>query len=646
MKSKLSALAAGAANHAFARKCCGLAAYAIIGAGLAGAIGTCAAAPVAAAPQALDVDWRGYNNTYDGQRFSGLTGIDRRNVATLKPVCEVSLGDDGAFQSGLVVIGKSIFVTTAHTTAAVDATDCSVQWRHVYTPEEEEVYAVDRGAAYADGRVFRGTADGRLLAIDAATGKELWRAKVGDPTLGEFFSSAPIVWNGLVIMGPAGGDWGIQGRVAAFDAATGKEVWRFHAIPEKGEPGYETWTNPESTKNGGGATWTTYTLDPATGELFVPIGNPAADFAGQTRPGDNLYTDSMVVLDARTGALRWYYQLVANDTLDYDLGAAPMLYSDAQGRERVAIGGKDGHIYSVDRRSHSLLFKTAVTTIQPPAKEPDEQGVHACPGPQGGVEWNGTAFSPLTHAVYVGTVDWCATFKRGEAKKVASPLGAGHIFFGTGYTMDANGPHTGWVTALDDVSGKIRWRYHATSPVIAGVTPTASGLLFTGDMSGNFMAFDAANGKLLKKVVLDGPMAGGVATYAVDNRQYVAVTTGNTSRLVWHTSGTPKVVILTTGLPAGTALKKVAAAQPGEQLVKPKGGDAGAALFVQHCAACHGTHGEGISGPSLIGESTRKTQAETAAWIKNPQPPMPKLYPAPLSEADVDALAAYVNTLK
>jgi alcohol dehydrogenase (cytochrome c) len=439
-----------------------------------------------------------------------------------------------------------------------------------------------------------------------------------------------------------------MGRIVDFDAATGKEIWRFHTIPTGTEPGAETWKDPESAKSGGGGTWTTFALDAASGELFVPIGNPAADFAGSTRPGDNLFTDSVVALDARSGAVNWYFQLVANDTLDYDLGAAPMLYTDGDGRERVAVGGKDGHLYSLDRRTHATLFKAPVTTILNPDAKPTPEGVFACPGPLGGVEWNGPAFDPASHTIYVGTDDWCATFKRGEAHKENSPFGAGQFFLGGLYAMDKTDKQKGWVVALDGTTGKARWRYQAKSAVVAGVTPTASGLVFSGTLGGDFFALDAKDGKLLHKISFNSPLAGGVVTYAVEGKQYVAATTGNISRMIWLTTGTPKVVIMTTGLPAGYALKKTSAAVPGEHLTKVA--EAGSAharqLFTQYCAACHGTRGEGGSGPPLIGENLKKTQAEAVEWIKNPQPPMPKLYPAPLSDTDVDELATMVRNFK
>src|SRR5262249_2119712 len=188
--------------------------------------------------------WPTYNNDYDGRRFSPAKQITRANVATLKRVWEAQLGDAGSFHSGPIVIGTTIYVTTAHTTVALDATNCTIRWRHVYKPEQQEVYAVNRGAAYLDGRLFRGTADGRIFALDAATGKVIWQIKAGDPGVGEFFSAAPIAWNGTVFIGAAGGDWGIRGFMLALDAKTGKEKWRFYTIPMGSEQGAESWKKP------------------------------------------------------------------------------------------------------------------------------------------------------------------------------------------------------------------------------------------------------------------------------------------------------------------------------------------------------------------------------------------------------------------
>jgi len=331
-------------------------------------------------PAAENVGWPGYSNTYDGQRFARLDQINTSNVEQLKTVCELKLGEEGPFQTGPVVIGDTMFLTTAHTTVAMDSTTCAVHWRHVDASGQRDPISVNRGLAYLDGRVFRGMPGARLAALDAKSGKIIWDVKVGDLALGEFVSSAPVAWNGIVYVGLAGGDWGIRGRVMGFDATTGRELWRFYTIPMGSERGAETWHIPDTAKRGGGGMWTSYTLDTNSSELFVPVGNPAPDFAPDSRPGDNLFTNSVVVLDAKSGALKWWYQATPSDGFDYDIGAAPMLYSVGNGEGRVAIGSKDGHVYGVNRKTHALVFKTPVTTILNANKKPTREGIRACPG--------------------------------------------------------------------------------------------------------------------------------------------------------------------------------------------------------------------------------------------------------------------------
>lgn len=565
------------------------------------------------------------------------------NAQDLQEACEVDLGDPGALQPGPVVINDVLFVTTNHTVVALNAADCSLRWRYVYESQEDETWPVNRGVAYMDGRIFRGTGDGRLLAIDAATGKEIWRVKIADPSIGEFLSGAPAAWRGLVYTGPSGGDWGIQGRIAAFDAITGKQVWRFNLIPSPGEAGYETWHKPGTAKHGGGGTWTTFSLDPSSGELFVPVANPAPAYRADTRPGENLYTDSMVVLNAKSGALQWYYQLRANEGFDYDLAAAPVLYNDKDGNRRIAIGGKDGYLYILNRDTHKLISKTAVTTIRTPLTPPTPAGVFACPGATGGVEWNGPAFSPITNMIYVGSVDWCWYFYSGEPKYIPSVS-----YMGAGPVVKTGPKRTGWIYGLDASNGKTVWRHSTDSPVLSGVTPTAGGLLFSGESSGNLLVLNARDGAVLKTLNLGGSMGGGVITYTIANKQYVATTAGNMSRAGLSSGGdfTPRLIVMTTGLDEHRAIVHVKAF-PAEEAGRSRFGvDQGKAIYNVFCASCHGMSGKGgAESPPLQDESSRKSLPQIVEWIKNPAPPMPKLSP-PLMDAEVDAVARYVGQLK
>jgi alcohol dehydrogenase (cytochrome c) len=482
--------------------------------------------------------WLTYNNNFEGQRFSPLKQITPANVAQLKEVCRIKIGRSGAFQPGLIMIEGSLYLTFDTETIALDPTNCRVHWRDAYKPEQEEAWHVNRGVAFLDGRLFRGTGDARLIALDAKSGKMIWKDVVGNPAIGEFIAAAPIAWNGLVFVGVAGGDWGIRGRVMAFDAQTGREVWRFYTIPVGDEKGSDTW-KLDSGKRGGGGSWTTYTLDVSQAELFVPVGNPAPDFTTADRAGANLFSDSFVVLDAHTGALKWWYQLRSKDSHDVDLAAAPVIYNNSKGDAVVAAGGKDGRLYVVDRTTHNLLFKTEVTTIKNDTVDPTEAGITICPGVFGGVQWNGPAFDDANKTLYVGSVDWCSNLTSQRPQYMP-----GKPYLGGDFKQ--SGPGRGWVMAIDSDAGAVRWKYHADAPVVAGMTPTAGGVLFTGDMKGNFLIFDSKSGNLLRKIPTGGALAGGVITYELNGKQYVAFSSGNVSRSLWGIVGLPTIIIMRT----------------------------------------------------------------------------------------------------
>jgi alcohol dehydrogenase (cytochrome c) len=612
---------------------------AVIAAGVAATmtlfLGTMAAAmpePEPLGPNGLPVDsstvpneWPMYNKGYNGQRYSELRDVTPQTAQNLKEVCRVPLLALGAFQSGPVVIDGTIYVTAGRRTVAVNARDCAVRWMHDYQPEQSEAVPTNRGVAVLNGKIFRGTGDARLLALDALTGKVIWKNVVGDPVMGETLTGAPMAWNGLVFVGLAGGDLGIRGRITAFDAATGREVWRFNTVPREDEPGAKTWQQPEAAKQGGGGggTWSSFALDPSTAELFIPVGNPAPAYAPAYRPGDNLYTNSVLVLDARTGALKWWYQLSPNDGRDLDLAAAPILYYDSQQRSVLAFAGKNGYVHGVDRKTHKLLFRTAVTTIENEGKVPTPAGVHFCPGIVGGTEWNGPALDPERKLLYVGAVDLCNTIKSEPPQ-----YRVGNVYWGGSWTSDETG--TGWITAVDQDTGAVRWRYNAGTPVISALTPTAGGVLFAGTTGGDFLVLDSATGAVLRKIPAGGGMAGGIVTYQLDRKQYVAFASGNLSRIMLSTIGEPTLVILRADAPLapGTAADTAH----------------GKSLYDSVCATCHGPNGSALAGHSLQNLKARLTLEQTIKKIEEPNAPMPKLYPNPLSARDVLDIATYLRT--
>jgi alcohol dehydrogenase (cytochrome c) len=488
-------------------------------------------------------------------------------------------------------------------------------------PDEERASPSNRGLAVLDGRVFRGTGDARLIALDAATGKLLWKSVIGSPRLGEAATAAPLAWAGVVYMGISGSELGARGRVMAYDAQTGRELWRFNTIPTGNEVGAATWKRPKAAKTGGGGIWGSMTLDVSTGELFVPVGNPWPDIDKAYRPGDNLFTDSMVVLDARTGALKWWHQVTPADWEDKDLAAAPVLYRDSQVRDVLAFAGKDGYLRGIDRDTHEEIFHTPVTTIEAHPDGATPTGVRICPGYAGGVEWNGPALDRLNNTLVTGSVDVCFIVKSGTTKYSAAAASFGG-------TVEPDGPSTGWVTSVDSETGEVRWRYHAEKPVVAGITPTAGGVTFTGDLDGNLLVFNSKSGELISKTQTGGAMAGGVVTYEAGGKQYVAFASGNVSRNAFGALGVPSVVIMALQGAASTTAANLAH---------------GRKLYSQICADCHGPNGNLIAGHELSTLKARRDLADTIAYIKSPKAPMPRLYPSLLNDQSVTDVATYLQ---
>ncbi len=378
------------------------------------------------------------------------------------------------------------------------------------------------------------------------------------------------------------------------------------------------------------------TLDVTTGELFVPVGNPWPDIDKAYRPGANLFTDSIVVLDARTGALKWWHQVSPEDWMDLDMVAPPVVYRATGTRDIVAFGGKDGYVTGVDRDSRKQLFRVPVTTVEKIPKNPTKEGMKMCPGYAGGVEWNGPALDTANAQLITGAVDACFLVKLGTTE-----YKAGTAVFGG--TVEPVGETTGWITAIDAETGAVRWKYHAEKPVVAGITPTAGGITFAGDLAGNFLVFDSKTGNVVHKAKAGGAMAAGLVTYEHAGKQYVAYGAGNISRNAFGDLGFPSVVILTLnpGRPGtvsdATGATRAASAGGGADL------SAGRRLYSQVCVACHGPDGNMISDHKLAGLRARRDLPATIAYLKDPKPPMPKMYPDLLTEQSLVDVAAYVH---
>jgi alcohol dehydrogenase (cytochrome c) len=522
----------------------------------AAALGAFALAALIATLRAAEApaitDWPSYNRSLTSERYAPFDQINRTNVAGLKRLCVYDLNVDASFQTGPIVVGRTLYATTDKEVFAIDAESCQQKWR-VREEGPSLGLRVNRGVAYLDGRLFRGTGEGDVLAYDAATGKKLWTTHIADPEKAESVPAAPIAWNGLVFIGSAGSDrYGVQGRVYALDARSGAVMWETYTVPtDAKQPGNEkmqeqakaTWGNPHGVPITGGGTWTSYTLDPDRGMLYVPVGNPGPDFTIEVRPGANLYTNSILILDAKTGIYRGHYSLVPADFHDWDVAAAPVLATTKAGRRVVAAAPKDGLLYVYDLAAEKKMYETAITTRENVEAPLSTKPTHFCPGATGGSEWNGPAYSPDTNLFYDGTVDWCVTvaLDPAELAKKVGQSWTGALVADQFGRRDLN--WSGWLTATDADTGKVKWRFHANAPVVSGITPTRGGLVFAGDMDKHAYAFDADRGTILWQTELPGAPGGGVITYLVEGRQRVAFVAGTRTAVFPVTPASAKIVI-------------------------------------------------------------------------------------------------------
>jgi alcohol dehydrogenase (cytochrome c) len=487
-------------------------------------------------------NWLTYFGAYDGQRFSALDQINSGNVAGLRPAWTFQAAQIGltatpatyAFEAAPIVVDGVMYVSGWDGYVwALDAANGRELWRYQHAiPLDTPLCCgnVNRGVAVAQGKVFFATPNGWLVALDATNGSVVWQQAFADVRAGESSTLAPLVVKNLVIVGNSGAEYGVRGHIDAFDMETGRRIWRRYNVPRPGEPGSEAWpSDGDAWARGGGSAWITGTYDADLDLMFWGTGNPAPDFDGSVRRGDNLYTSSVVALDPDDGALRWHYQWTPHDVWDYDGNNENILF-DLDGRKLLAHFDKNGYLFVLDRTNGQLVrvapFANATWGRIAPDGDvtvsilPTTSGADICPGPAGAKEWTHAAYSPRTRLLYVPVIESCATFTLipGEFRESLPYWGGAVSTEGQAFT--------GQVKAFDPATGREAWSWRNDKPMVSSLLATAGDLVFAGEPTGEFNAYDAEDGRLLWQYQTGSGLHGNPITYSVDGRQYVAMPSG------------------------------------------------------------------------------------------------------------------------
>jgi alcohol dehydrogenase (cytochrome c) len=483
-------------------------------------------------------NWMMYSGDYSGKRFSALDQINLTNVRTIVPKWVYQTGATGKLEATPLVVDGILYATAQDNRAfALDARTGRPLWiyqRQVPSDIRPCCGHVNRGLAILGDKVFMSTLDAHVIALDTKSGNVVWDVTSADYRIGYSYTVAPLVVKDLVVVGISGGEYGIRGFIDAYDAATGERRWRVYTVPGPGEPGHDTWEG-DSWKVGGAPAWNTGTYDPATNQIFWPTGNPAPSNRGEGRAGDNLYSNSLLALNADTGKMNWYFQFTKHDEHDWDATQVPILI-DTPGKHLIAQANRNGFFYLLDRTNGKLITAAAYgrqtwsdtkdSEGRPVARKdasPTREGHTVCPGALGSTNFMAPTFDPQTNLLYVTARDQCDIFSTAP-----QPYDPGHAFYGSAYYPSEEArPYLGFLKAIDPATGEIKWKFQHTSPTWSGVLSTAGGLVFTGDAEGNFIAFDARAGKTVWHFQMGGAVYAAPIAFSVDGKEFVAIAAGS-----------------------------------------------------------------------------------------------------------------------
>ena len=509
------------------------------------------------------------NMNYAQTRFHPATQINTKNVARLKPAFQFQTAVLESMETAPIVVDGVMYVTTSYNHVyALDAVTGKEFWHYKHKLGPVTTYCCgpnNRGVAVLGDRLYMGTLDSKLVALEAKTGKLLWSSQVGEPEDGYSETMAPVAVNGKILIGTNGGEYGVRGFLKAFDANTGKELWSFATIPAKGHEG--VWATKDATgqnlhrdiaaekaqlakaggdfyKTLGGGIWMAPAVDRDTNTVFFVVGNPSPDLYGAERPGDNLYTDSIVAIDLNTGAYKWHYQYIPHDVWDLD-AVSPVILTEAKDKNgqmrKVAIhGGKTGHVYVHDRATGELIrYSEAMIPQENMFALPTKAGTRMLPGANGGVEWSPMAVNPALRLAFAANLHQPMTYHVEESK-----YPGGKLWLGGAFKVIPGEKQWGRLAAVNLDTGKMEWKFDTEQPLIGGVLATAGGLVFNGEGNGLFRAFDAKSGKMLWEYQCGAGVNAPATSYTVNGKQYIAVAAGGNTQLDFKRGNTVIVFAL------------------------------------------------------------------------------------------------------